>query len=121
MQHYAAFHLGLHCLQSTRSGVSQIQRVKLDLTWFPLLTTIVICSLFGGLYHKQYEPSPRDPVKFTVFASMIKLVSSAFDYTPRSIRHFLKQIFLAGIRGNFSFTKSQKSRSGLQSNLSTVI
>ena len=28
MQHDAAFHLGLHCLQSTRLGVSWIQRVK---------------------------------------------------------------------------------------------
>ena len=28
MQHYAAFHLGLHCLQSTHLGVSQIQRVN---------------------------------------------------------------------------------------------
>ena len=28
MQHYAAFHLGLHCLQSTHFGVSGIQRVN---------------------------------------------------------------------------------------------
>ena len=28
MQHYAAFHLGLHCLQSIRLGVSRAQRVK---------------------------------------------------------------------------------------------
>ena len=29
MQHYAAFHLGLHCFEtSTRLGVCRIQRVK---------------------------------------------------------------------------------------------
>ena len=28
MQHYAAFHLGLHCLQKYRFEVSQIQRAK---------------------------------------------------------------------------------------------
>ena len=28
MQHYAAFHLGLHCLQNTSLEVSRIQRVK---------------------------------------------------------------------------------------------
>ena len=30
MQHYAAFHLGLHCLLTYRLGVSGIQRVNLD-------------------------------------------------------------------------------------------
>ena len=28
MQHYAAFHLGLHCVQKYRLGVFRIQRVK---------------------------------------------------------------------------------------------
>ena len=28
MQHYAAFHLGLHCLQNAHLGVTSIQRVK---------------------------------------------------------------------------------------------
>ena len=28
MQRYAAFHLGLHCLQSTRLGAARIERFK---------------------------------------------------------------------------------------------
>ena len=29
MQHYAAFHLGLHCLQKSHLGVCRIQRVNI--------------------------------------------------------------------------------------------
>ena len=41
MQHDAAYHLGLHCLQNIRLGVSRIQRAKHML--ITLSTSLNIC------------------------------------------------------------------------------
>ena len=61
MQHYAAFHLGIHCLQkysyrSTRLGVLRIQR--LNIYSLPSLSWIVV---YRGIY-KSHDFSHMAPL-----------------------------------------------------------
>ena len=55
--HYAAFHLGLHCLQKYLLGVSQIQLVKHPLPEITSQNVIISCVLlFISCLHVKYEP-----------------------------------------------------------------